>query len=170
MAHLSITSIEKAVCAQMNVTSAELRGPNRARQIARPRQIAMALAYELCGPNTSGPMIGKHFNRDHTTVLHARRVVPRIAAENVYFAAQLDEIRQCVVPQDWRARFISEAEACAAIANGLRGLSPVGIPAAIFTNGFTYWDLLRSSRKVCIENPCAEQSATMRSIQTVEAH
>jgi chromosomal replication initiator protein len=42
----------------------------RSRSIARPRQVAMALARELT--NHSLPEIGDAFGgRDHTTVLHA---------------------------------------------------------------------------------------------------
>lgn len=123
MTHPSIASIEQAVCAQMNVTSAELRGPNRSRQIARPRQIAMSLAYEL-GAGT-GPVIGRHFRRDHTTVLHARRTIPRLVAQNEFFAAQVEEIRLQISPKDWRGRVLNELDAAKSVSDGLRAFGEI---------------------------------------------
>jgi chromosomal replication initiator protein len=49
---------------------ADLLSKRRSRSIARPRQVAMALARELT--NHSLPEIGDAFGgRDHTTVMHA---------------------------------------------------------------------------------------------------
>jgi chromosomal replication initiator protein len=49
---------------------ADLLSKRRSRSIARPRQVAMALARELT--NHSLPEIGDAFGgRDHTTVIHA---------------------------------------------------------------------------------------------------
>jgi len=53
---------------------ADLLSKRRSRSITRPRQVAMALAKELT--NHSLPEIGDAFGgRDHTTVLHACRVI-----------------------------------------------------------------------------------------------
>jgi chromosomal replication initiator protein len=53
---------------------ADLLSKRRSRSIARPRQVAMALAKELT--NHSLPEIGDAFGgRDHTTVLHAVRKI-----------------------------------------------------------------------------------------------
>jgi chromosomal replication initiator protein len=53
---------------------ADLLSKRRTRSLARPRQMAMALAKELT--EHSLPEIGDAFGgRDHTTVLHACRVV-----------------------------------------------------------------------------------------------
>jgi hypothetical protein len=41
--------------------------------VVRPRQIAMYLAARLTG--RSLPVIGRQFNRDHTTILHSARVI-----------------------------------------------------------------------------------------------
>ena len=49
----------------------------RARQIARPRQIAMFLAKNLT--SLSYPEIGRRFgNRDHTTIMHAVRKIEEL--------------------------------------------------------------------------------------------
>ena len=53
----------------------------RSRSVARPRQVAMALAKELT--NKSLPEIGDGFGgRDHTTVLHACRKIAELKEEN----------------------------------------------------------------------------------------
>ena len=52
----------------------DLHSKKRSRNVARPRQMAMALAKELT--EMSLPEIGDAFgNRDHTTVLHACRTI-----------------------------------------------------------------------------------------------
>ena len=64
---------------------AELLSKRRSRSIARPRQMAMALAKELT--NHSLPEIGDHFGgRDHTTVIHACRKVKELISEAGDFA------------------------------------------------------------------------------------
>jgi len=73
---VSIENIQKTAADYFKIRVADLLSKRRTRSIARPRQIAMALAKELT--NHSLPEIGDAFGgRDHTTVLHACR---RIAA------------------------------------------------------------------------------------------
>jgi chromosomal replication initiator protein len=63
-------NIQKTVAEYYKVRVADLLSKRRSRSVARPRQIAMALAKELT--NHSLPEIGDAFGgRDHTTVLHA---------------------------------------------------------------------------------------------------
>lgn len=71
---VTLESIQKTVGEYFKVRVSELLSKKRTRSIARPRQIAMALAKELT--NHSLPEIGEAFGgRDHTTVLHACRKV-----------------------------------------------------------------------------------------------
>jgi len=72
---VSIENIQKTVAEYFKLRVTDLLSKRRSRSIARPRQIAMALAKELT--NHSLPEIGDAFGgRDHTTVLHGcRRVV-----------------------------------------------------------------------------------------------
>ena len=71
---VSITNIKKIVAQYYNMRVTDLDSQRRNRSLARPRQIAMALAKELT--NHSLPEIGDEFGgRDHTTVLHAQRKV-----------------------------------------------------------------------------------------------
>lgn len=69
---VSIENIQKTVADYFKIRVADLLSKRRSRSIARPRQIAMALAKELT--NHSLPEIGDAFGgRDHTTVLHGCR-------------------------------------------------------------------------------------------------
>ncbi len=69
---VSIENIQKTVSEYFKIRVGDLLSKKRSRSIARPRQIAMALAKELT--NHSLPEIGDAFGgRDHTTVLHACR-------------------------------------------------------------------------------------------------
>lgn len=71
---VSIENIQKTVAEYYNIRLSELSAKGRSRSIARPRQIAMALAKELT--SKSLPEIGRSFGgRDHTTVMHACRKV-----------------------------------------------------------------------------------------------
>jgi len=71
---VTISNIQKVVVEYYKIRIAELLSARRTRTIARPRQVAMALAKELT--THSLPEIGDAFGgRDHTTVLHACRKI-----------------------------------------------------------------------------------------------
>lgn len=74
---ISIDNIQKTVADYYKIKPAEMYSKKRVRSLARPRQIAMALAKELTP--MSLPEIGEAFGgRDHTTVLHACRKVQQL--------------------------------------------------------------------------------------------
>jgi chromosomal replication initiator protein len=74
---VGIENIQKTVADYYKIRIAELHSKRRTRSIARPRQVAMALAKELT--NHSLPEIGDSFGgRDHTTVLHAVRKIEEL--------------------------------------------------------------------------------------------
>lgn len=78
---ISIENIQKTVADYYKIKVADLFSPKRSRAIARPRQIAMALAKELT--ELSLPNIGEAFGgRDHTTVLHACRKITELKASD----------------------------------------------------------------------------------------
>jgi chromosomal replication initiator protein len=71
---LQVSDILEAVSAHFNVRLPELIGRKRSRSISHPRQVAMYLARKLTP--LSLEEIGVHFGgRDHSTVLHAERVI-----------------------------------------------------------------------------------------------
>ena len=74
---VGIDNIQKTVVDYYKIRLADLLSKKRNRSLARPRQLAMALAKELT--NHSLPEIGDAFGgRDHTTVLHACRKVEEL--------------------------------------------------------------------------------------------
>jgi len=74
---ITIENIQKTVAEYFKIRVADLLSKRRSRSITRPRQVAMALAKELT--NHSLPEIGDAFGgRDHTTVLHACRVIKEL--------------------------------------------------------------------------------------------
>ncbi len=71
---ISITNIQSTVAEYYKIKTGDMMAKRRNRSVARPRQMAMALAKELT--NHSLPEIGDAFGgRDHTTVLHACRKI-----------------------------------------------------------------------------------------------
>ena len=71
---VSVENIQKTVADFYKIKVSEMYSKKRSRNVARPRQVAMALAKELT--QLSLPDIGEAFGgRDHTTVLHACRKI-----------------------------------------------------------------------------------------------
>lgn len=74
---VNIENIQQTVAEYYKIRVADLLSKKRSRDIARPRQLAMAFAKEYT--NMSLPQIGDRFGgRDHTTVLHACRKVEEL--------------------------------------------------------------------------------------------
>ena len=79
---VTIDNIQRVVSEYYKLKMSELLSKRRSRSIARPRQVAMALAKTLT--NHSLPEIGEAFGgRDHTTVLHACRKIKELEEENL---------------------------------------------------------------------------------------
>lgn len=84
--HNTIAAIQETVARQFGLRRIDMVSARRAREVARPRQVAMY----LCRNHTprSLPEIGRLFgNRDHTTVIHAVKTITRLRKED----ADLDE-------------------------------------------------------------------------------
>ncbi len=74
---ITIDNIQKTVAEYYKIRVADLLSKRRNRSIARPRQVAMALAKELT--NHSLPEIGDAFGgRDHTTIIHGCKKVAEL--------------------------------------------------------------------------------------------
>ena len=71
---ITVPNIQKTVADYYQLRMSDMLSPKRSRSVARPRQMAMALAKELT--EHSLPELGEAFGgRDHTTVLHACRTI-----------------------------------------------------------------------------------------------
>ena len=88
----TIDEIQKKVAEHFNISVKEMQSSRRARTVARPRQIAMYLAKQLT--SRSLPEIGRKFDRDHTTVMHAVRKVEELILEDASLAENVDALRR----------------------------------------------------------------------------
>jgi chromosomal replication initiator protein len=90
---LTIDEIQKKVAEHFNIRLADMHSARRARNVARPRQVAMYLCKQLTP--RSLPEIGRKFGgRDHTTVLHAVRKVEELLAADSAMAEDIELLRR----------------------------------------------------------------------------
>ncbi|AXK39044.1 chromosomal replication initiator protein DnaA [Crenobacter cavernae] len=90
---VTVDAIQKTVAEYYKIKLSDMHSKKRTRDIARPRQIAMALAKELTP--LSLPNIGDAFGgRDHTTVLHACKTIAEIRANDADMAHDYDTLLQ----------------------------------------------------------------------------
>ena len=78
---ITIDEIQRTVCEYYRLERNEMSSKRRARAVARPRQVAMYLA-KVMTPR-SYPEIGRKFGgRDHSTVIHAVKLVEQLRGED----------------------------------------------------------------------------------------
>ncbi|MBU6247950.1 MAG: chromosomal replication initiator protein DnaA [Xanthomonadaceae bacterium] len=88
---VTIPNIQKIVAEYFNVRLQDLLSKRRVRSLARPRQMAMALAKELT--EHSLPEIGEAFGgRDHTTVLHACRTIKKLCESDARMRQDYEQL------------------------------------------------------------------------------
>jgi len=92
---ITIDEIQRKVAEHYNLRLTDMHSARRARNVARPRQVAMYLAKQLTA--RSLPEIGRKFGgRDHTTVMHAVRKVDELIAEDAQIAQDVDVVRRAL--------------------------------------------------------------------------
>ncbi|HVC61484.1 MAG TPA: chromosomal replication initiator protein DnaA [Acetobacteraceae bacterium] len=90
---VSIDEIQRKVAEHYNMRLTDMFSARRARNVARPRQVAMYLAKQLT--SRSLPEIGRKFgNRDHTTVMHAVSRVGQLIEVDPAFAEDVELLRR----------------------------------------------------------------------------
>ncbi len=90
---VSIDNIQRTVADYYKIKVSDMYSKKRSRNVARPRQIAMALAKELT--QLSLPDIGDAFGgRDHTTVLHACRKVVELKSGSPEISRDFEALLQ----------------------------------------------------------------------------
>jgi len=78
---ITIDEIQRTVCEYYRIDRSEMSSKRRARAIVRPRQVAMYIA-KMMTPR-SYPEIGRKFGgRDHSTVIHAVRLVEELRGKD----------------------------------------------------------------------------------------
>ncbi|MBE9604008.1 chromosomal replication initiator protein DnaA [Acetobacteraceae bacterium H6797] len=90
---VTIEEIQRKVAEHYNIRLTDMSSARRARNVARPRQVAMYLAKQLT--SRSLPEIGRRFgNRDHTTVMHAVSRVAELMQADSAFAEDVELLRR----------------------------------------------------------------------------
>ena len=92
---ITIDEIQRKVAEHYTIRLTDMHSARRARNVARPRQVAMYLAKQLT--SRSLPEIGRKFGgRDHTTVMHAVRKIEELMNEDPSFAQDVDILRRAL--------------------------------------------------------------------------
>jgi chromosomal replication initiator protein len=90
---VTIEEIQRKVAEHYNIRLTDMSSARRARNVARPRQVAMYLAKQLT--SRSLPEIGRRFgNRDHTTVMHAVSRIAELMQADSAFAEDVELLRR----------------------------------------------------------------------------
>ena len=87
---INVNVIKKIVAKHYNIRMEDFNSKRKTQSIAWPRQIAMFLTTELT--DLSLPEIGREFNRDHSTVVHARDLIKNKIETDPFFAAEINQI------------------------------------------------------------------------------
>ncbi|MFI0434122.1 MAG: chromosomal replication initiator protein DnaA [Parachlamydiaceae bacterium] len=89
---ISVEQILKSVAAVFQVRVSDLRGSNRTKDIALPRQVAMYLAKEMI--NESLIMLGASFGKTHSTILHACKNIEKKVTIDDTLRRQIGMVRR----------------------------------------------------------------------------
>jgi len=89
-AQLSGESIRDFVGCQYKVSVEELKSRSRKRAVTFPRQVAMYLTRKYTEESLAD--IGSHYNRDHSTVLHAIKVITRDISRKTSTKEQMERL------------------------------------------------------------------------------
>ena len=91
---ITIEQILKSVAAVFQVPVMALRGNLRTKEVALPRQVAMYLAKEMI--NESLLMLGVHFGKTHSTILHACKTIKEKMEKDEILRRQVHMVRRNV--------------------------------------------------------------------------
>jgi chromosomal replication initiator protein len=100
--NMSLDTIQKVVAENYSLSSNDLRGQKRTKNIVLPRQIAMYIAREITEFSTTE--IGQSFGgRDHTTVMHSCQKIE----EQIHTDPKLDAAIKAIINmiKDYSTKF-----------------------------------------------------------------
>lgn len=87
---VNVNAIKKVVGKHFKIDMEDFQSKRKTQSVAWPRQIAMFLCTDLT--DMSLPEIGREFNRDHSTVVHARDLVKEKVKNDPFFSAEINQI------------------------------------------------------------------------------
>lgn len=90
---VTLSQIQLTVSSYYNIPADLLIAKIRSQPVAKARMVAMWLGLEMCG--LSLKEIGRNFgNRDHTTVLHAKKKVNKWIKDDKEFSKSMEELKE----------------------------------------------------------------------------
>ena len=91
---ITLDIIQEEVAKYFEIGKNQIKEPTRKKEIAFPRQIAMYLSTKLI-PHTSLLEIANHYNKkDHTTIIHAKKIISNKIADDPNLKSKINEIIQ----------------------------------------------------------------------------
>ncbi len=89
---ITLDTITRQVCLSYGINISQIVDKTRKQHISFPRQVAMYLA-NLLIPQLSLKEIAEYYKRkDHTTVLHAKKMIENQFRENLDFRSQIEQL------------------------------------------------------------------------------
>lgn len=92
-----VRMVQLAVCRRYNVALHVLLSPRRGRNVALVRHVAIWLCDALT--SLSLPTLGRLFQRDHTTIIHAIRRIDALMRKDPEFDAEMRALRLALTPK-----------------------------------------------------------------------
>ncbi len=93
---ITLDLIQEEVAKYFKIGKNQIKEPTRKKEIAFPRQIAMYLSNKLI-PHTSLLEIANHYNKkDHTTIIHAKKIILNKIANDPNLKSKINEIIQII--------------------------------------------------------------------------
>ena len=93
-----VKRIMQIVAKRYDITVNDIVANRRTDSLVRARHVAMTVAVRATP--LSLPQIGRCFNRDHTTILHARDKIEQQAQDDPSLARELDEIASIAIGKE----------------------------------------------------------------------
>ncbi len=87
---ITVEDIQNIVAHEYGVTVDEIKSKQRSERLAFPRQIAIYIACEIT--TLSLPEIGKKFNKDHSTIIHARDKIKHLLNSDPFFSEKINNL------------------------------------------------------------------------------
>lgn len=89
---VTVSTIQKQVAAYFDITLTDMLSSKRPRNIAEPRMVAMYLSRRMT--DQSLPAIGKAFERNHATVMHAVDKIEKKMKSDDYFRSSVSQLER----------------------------------------------------------------------------
>lgn len=94
---IPISAIQAAVATKFGVDLRDLLSERRAREVARPRQVAMYLSKRLT--KRSLPTIGRQFRRDHTTIIWGIQQISELILTDPELRDAVEALEASFIPE-----------------------------------------------------------------------